>query len=107
MDRDQLVAQIDALLHLDESGKLVPHGIGGLARELLQHCRDEIARPVPAPTPTIETRVRQSRHGWQVDRRWLGLIWLPVGRWIHQDWWAPYVFDSAEKAITFATEYAK
>lgn len=35
------------------------------------------------------------------DRLALGLFWLPLGRWVHQDWWAPYVFDTAEEAIEF------
>lgn len=35
------------------------------------------------------------------DRLALGLLWLPFGRWVHQDWWAPYVFGSAEEAIEF------
>ena len=34
-----VIAQITALLELDATGKLVPHGIGGLARELLTTCR--------------------------------------------------------------------
>jgi hypothetical protein len=40
-----LIEQIDALLHLDAKGRLVPHGIGGLARELLTRARDAIASP--------------------------------------------------------------
>jgi len=40
---DSLVARIDALLDLDASGSLVPHGIGGLARELLLECRERLS----------------------------------------------------------------
>jgi hypothetical protein len=36
---DELVTQIDALLDLDSKGCLVPHGVGGLAREVLARCR--------------------------------------------------------------------
>lgn len=34
-DNDGLRSSIEALLHLDEKGALVPHGIGGHARDLL------------------------------------------------------------------------
>lgn len=51
----------------------------------------------------MRTRVRQNGHGgWAVDRRILGLLWVPFGRWIHQDWWAPYDFDTANEALHFA-----
>jgi hypothetical protein len=32
----------------------------------------------------------------------LWLFWLPLGRWIHQDWWAPYDFNTAGEALHFA-----
>ncbi len=54
----------------------------------------------------MQTRIRQHRHGWMVDRRFLWLFWLPTGRWIHQDWWAPYLFDSASEAEAFVAEIA-
>jgi hypothetical protein len=52
----------------------------------------------------MQTRVRQrlSTGGWAVDRRVLWLLWVPMGRWIHQDWWAPYDFDTAAEAMHFA-----
>ena len=51
----------------------------------------------------MRTRVRQNDlGGWSVDRRALWVFWLPMGRWIHQDWWAPYDFDTAAEAMHFA-----
>lgn len=51
----------------------------------------------------MQTRVRQDIDGeWRVDRRFLRLLWVPLGRWIHQDWWAPYVFETASEALHFA-----
>jgi hypothetical protein len=47
------------------------------------------------------TRVRQTSYDWRVDRLVLGFIWLPIGRWIHQDWWCPYQFKSAADAEAF------
>lgn len=44
----ELIQQIDSLLHLDAKGVLSPHGIGGLARELLEKCKIELnTRAVP------------------------------------------------------------
>lgn len=52
----------------------------------------------------MRTRVRQNAAGgWSVDRRVLGLLWFPMGRWIHQDWWAPYDFDTSSEALHFAS----
>lgn len=43
-----LTKQIDSLLELDAKGALSPHGIGGLARELLEKCKAELnTRAVP------------------------------------------------------------
>lgn len=39
-----LVEQIDALVALDDARALVPHGIGGLAKQLLLACRERITR---------------------------------------------------------------
>lgn len=50
----------------------------------------------------MRTRVRQTGYGWAVDHRVLWLFWMPLGRWIHQDWWAPYDFDTASEAMHFA-----
>lgn len=51
----------------------------------------------------MQTRVRQNAsRGWSVDRRVLGLLWVPIGRWVHQDRWAPYDFDTAADAMHFA-----
>jgi hypothetical protein len=50
----------------------------------------------------MRTRVRQTAYGWAVDRRIFRLFWMPMGRWIHQDWWAPYEFDTAADAMHFA-----
>jgi hypothetical protein len=52
----------------------------------------------------MQTRVRQrpSTGGWAVDRRVLWLFWLPLGRWIHPDWWSPYDFETAGEALHFA-----
>jgi hypothetical protein len=102
VEKSALIEQIDALLALDATGKLVPHGIGGLARELLTTCRDELAFAPSSPTMNApRTRVRQTSYDWRVDRLVLGFIWLPMGRWIHQDWWCPYQFQSVADALTF------
>ena len=52
MTRDQWIASAEALLHLDAKGALVPHGLGGHARTLLEEAlkhigekKDEDARP--------------------------------------------------------------
>lgn len=39
---EKIIEQIDALLSLDAADALVPHGIGGLAREILTAARAEI-----------------------------------------------------------------
>lgn len=39
-----LIEQIDALVHLDDAKALAPHGIGGLAKQLLLACRNRIAK---------------------------------------------------------------
>jgi hypothetical protein len=41
---ERLIASIDALLDLDARKALVPHGIGGLARDLLTQSKAEIDR---------------------------------------------------------------
>jgi hypothetical protein len=41
---ERLIASIDALLDLDARKALVPHGIGGLARDLLTQAKAEIDR---------------------------------------------------------------
>ncbi|KAB0538085.1 hypothetical protein [Pseudochrobactrum saccharolyticum] len=48
----ELISQIDSLLALDANGCLVPHGIGGLARELLERCQVELnTRATPSADP--------------------------------------------------------
>ena len=42
MTDSQLLDSIDALLHLDAKGALVPHGIGGHARTLLKESAKRI-----------------------------------------------------------------
>ena len=50
MTLDQWVASTEALLDLDAKGALVPHGIGGHARTLLEDALTRATtRPVPAP----------------------------------------------------------
>lgn len=50
----ELISQIDSLLALDAKGTLVPHGIGGLARELLERCQVELnTRAAPSPVPDL------------------------------------------------------
>jgi hypothetical protein len=46
MTRDSLIASIDALLALDERKALVPHGVGGLARELFEETKNHLGDPV-------------------------------------------------------------
>lgn len=43
-DDKNLIEQIEALVHLDDAKALAPHGIGGLAKQLLLACRDRIAK---------------------------------------------------------------
>ena len=45
MKHDGLIKSIDALLSLDARGALVPHGIGDLARELLEKCAEALTQP--------------------------------------------------------------
>ncbi|WP_128094039.1 hypothetical protein [Brucella pituitosa] len=60
-----LISLIDALLELDAKGALVPHGIGGHARTLLQRCKDELnTRPAPAATDTGLVTVGYVTPGW-------------------------------------------
>ena len=57
------------------------------------------------PQNGMTTRVRQSRNGdWRVDLLRFGFLWLPIGRWIHQDWWAPYDFETVGDALHFANQ---
>ena len=53
----------------------------------------------------MRTRVRQSAFDWRVDRLVLGVIWMPVGRWVAPDWWSPFQFDTAAEALHFANVY--
>ena len=55
MANDNLISLIDALLDLDEKGALVPHGIGGHARTLLQRCKEELNTRPAAPVEGLET----------------------------------------------------
>lgn len=45
MNNDGLIKSIDALLSLDARGSLIPHGIGELARELLEKCAEALTQP--------------------------------------------------------------
>ncbi|QYM72870.1 hypothetical protein K1X45_15795 [Pseudochrobactrum sp. Wa41.01b-1] len=49
----ELISQIDSLLALDANGCLVPHGIGGLARELLERCQVELNTRATPSTDTL------------------------------------------------------
>ncbi|MBI6912453.1 hypothetical protein N7613_01010 [Pseudomonas juntendi] len=44
MNNDGLIKSIDALLSLDARGSLIPHGIGELARELLEKCVEALTQ---------------------------------------------------------------
>jgi len=60
-DNSALVSNINALLSLDADGALVPHGIGGLARELLSAAASRLSAPTAARSPaTVVQPV-----GWQ------------------------------------------
>ena len=48
MTLDQWIASADALLDLDAKNALVPHGIGGHARTLLQDALDRALRSEPS-----------------------------------------------------------
>lgn len=57
----------------------------------------------------MKTRVRQAWSGsfteWRVDRLVLWFFWLPIGHWIHADWWVPYRFETAHDAEHFSIIY--
>jgi hypothetical protein len=52
MTRDQLLTSAKALLELDAKGVLVPHGIGGHARDIIQGFLDLAAAPHPTSGET-------------------------------------------------------
>lgn len=49
MNNDSFVSNAQALLDLDKDGALVPHGIGGHARSLLEYAIVALAAPQPEP----------------------------------------------------------
>lgn len=44
----QLVESIEALVALDAIGALVPHGLTGITRDLLEQCAQALAPPTPS-----------------------------------------------------------
>jgi len=71
---DTLIKSAKALLALDEKGSLAPHGIGGLAREVIEKliARVEQTAPQPEPSGLSLPRTRLER----IERRltdWLEL----------------------------------
>ncbi|MFG0409534.1 hypothetical protein [Pseudomonas sp. FYR_11] len=46
-----MIRSINALLALDARGSLTPHGVCGLARDLLIKCAEVLSRPIPQPHP--------------------------------------------------------
>lgn len=59
MTRDQWLASAEALLDLDARGALVPHGIGGHARTLLEEARRHLSATVPAGDGELVERLRE------------------------------------------------
>jgi len=53
MTPEQWIASTESLLDMDRRGILVPHGIGGLARDLLQDALDRTRRAAPQPAPVV------------------------------------------------------
>lgn len=45
-DDKHLIGCVEALISLSDAGALVPHGLGGHARELLSACAVRLARPL-------------------------------------------------------------
>lgn len=89
-DNDALIRSIKALLGLDASGALVPHGIGGHARSLLSAAASRLVQPAASAEPTLWI---QSNHvtcaqrmgpfmarvsGRKEDSDWLPLYTAPV-----------------------------
>lgn len=62
-DNAQMIRSIEALLSLDAAGALVPHGIGGHARELLESAAVRLA----AAAAPVECRASQLPSGWVCD----------------------------------------
>lgn len=62
MKTDGLIKSIDALLSLDARGALVPHGIGDLARELLEKCAEALTQTAEQHQGEPVARV-VSKHG--------------------------------------------
>jgi hypothetical protein len=71
-DNAKLVSAIEALLELDASGSLVPHGVGGHARTMLEAAAVRLSASKPA-APMIGFTVDCSQRIDDVlpaDRRW-------------------------------------
>lgn len=54
----QLVANMRALVSLDEAGALIPHGTGGHARQLLTQAADRLDRLVSVDRADLARRLR-------------------------------------------------
>jgi len=67
---DTLIKGAKALLALDEKGSLVPHGIGGLAREVIEKliARVEHTAPQPEQSELVEALEQFADNGkWRYD----------------------------------------
>ncbi|PIK76350.1 hypothetical protein [Pseudomonas urethralis] len=67
MKTDGLIKSIDALLSLDARGALVPHGIGDLARELLEKCAEALTQPAEQKQGELE-RLREHVGAYEASR---------------------------------------
>lgn len=71
-DREAFVEQAEALLSLDAKGALVPHGIGGLGRELLEKATRLVSG---SPSPKIAEAAGAARE--EAAKLIEGMIWDP------------------------------
>lgn len=70
MTHAQLIDSMRALVALDKEGALVPHGIGGLAADLLTRAADEIERlsAVPAGWKLVPEEATEEMMDAAVDK---------------------------------------
>lgn len=67
---DSLIANAKALLALDERGSLAPHGIGGLAREVIEKLVARVEQTAPQPEqvePALVQDEREAFEAWMVE----------------------------------------
>jgi len=60
---DSLIANAKALLALDERGSLAPHGIGGLAREVIEKLVARVEQTAPQPVEVMRFQLKHPDTG--------------------------------------------